>query len=83
MKKKNVIYFRVWGEVIAKHVKKTNGHYDNYIFKSGKWVRDEDYVIMDHLMGEPEDSPYRIGSTSVSMEMDKISEEEAISSINQ
>lgn len=85
MGEKAVYYFRVWKKVIAKRVNH-NGHYDDYLFKSGKWVRDEEHVIMDHLMGfdpsEPEDSPYRIGSTSVFMEIEEISEEEAISSIN-
>ena len=64
---------------------KRGEHYDDYLFKSGKWVVDDEYVIPDHLIGfdpsEPEDSPYRIGSTSVMMEMEEISEEKAISSI--
>ncbi len=37
---------------------------------------------MDHLVGydpsEPEDSPYRFGSTDVLMEMDEISKEKAM-----
>ena len=86
MKEKNINYYLVWGKVVAKREKK-DGIYEDYLFKSGKWVKDEEYVIMDHLMGfdpsEPEDSPYRIGSTSVLMEMDEISEETAVSLINQ
>ncbi len=85
MTEKDVIYYRVWRKVIAKRVNH-KGHYDDYLFKSGKWVRDEEHVIMDHLMGfdptEPDDSPYRIGNTGILMEMDEISEEKAISSIN-
>ena len=85
MNEKDVYYFRIWNRVIAKRVKRDE-YYDDYLFKSGKWVEDDEYVIPDHLIGfdptEPEDSPYRIGSTSVFMEMEEISEAEAISSIN-
>ena len=85
MEEKDVYYFRVWKSVIGKRVKRGE-YYDDYLFKSGKWIVDDEYVIMDHLMGfdptEPEDSPYRIGSTSVFMEMDEISEETAISLMN-
>lgn len=86
MKEKSTIYYLVWGNVVGRREKK-DGHYENFLFKSGRWVEDEDHVIMDHLMGfdpsEPEDSPYRIGNGSVLFEMEEISEGTAVSLINQ
>ena len=86
MKEKSTIYYLVWGNVVGRREKK-DGHYENFLFKSGRWVEDEGHVIMDHLMGfdpsEPEDSPYRIGNGSVLFEMEEISEGTAVSLINQ
>lgn len=86
MKDKDTTYYLVYGRIVAKRVSRDD-YYDDYLFREGKWVKDEDHVIMDHLVGydasEPEDSPYRFGSTSVLMEMDKISEKEAVSVMNQ
>jgi len=86
MKEKNITYYLIWEMTVAKRVKRET-YYEDYLFREGKWFKDEGHVIMDHLVGydasEPEDSPYRIGSTSVLMEMDEISEKEAVSVMNQ
>ena len=85
MKKKST-YYLVWKRMVAKR-ETCKTHYNDYLFINGRWIPDEDHVIVDHLVGydpcEPEDSPYRIGSTSVLLEMEEISEEEAIAIINQ
>ena len=85
MSEKSVHYFLIKGKTFGKQ-EKSAGHCDHYLFMSGRWVRDEDHVIMDHLMeftpSEPEGSPYRICSTSVMPEMDEISEETAVSLID-
>lgn len=86
MEEKRVAYYLIRDRVIAK--RESGGDYDrDYILRDGKWVEDSDHVIMDHLVGydpsEPEDSPYRFGSTGVLMEMDEISVEQAIPIINQ
>ena len=85
IEEKNIYYFLVRGKVVGKREKRDE-YYENFLFKSGKWVEDEKHVISDHLIGfdpsEPEDSPYQIGSTSVMMEMEEISEEEAVSLLN-
>ena len=86
MEEKKTVYYLIHDRVIAKREK--DGDYNrDYILREGKWVVDSDHVIMDHLAGydpsEPEDSPYRFGSTSVLMEMDEISLEQATLIINQ
>lgn len=86
MEEKKVVYYLIHDRVIAKSER--GGEYSReYILRDGKWVDDSDHVIMDHLAGydpsEPEDSPYRFGNTSVLMEMDEISLEQAIPIINQ
>ncbi|MBQ6342823.1 MAG: hypothetical protein IJI41_06850 [Anaerolineaceae bacterium] len=86
MNKKNTEYYLVWKRVVAKR-EYGDEYYLDYLFKSGKWVIDDKNVISDRIIGydpyEPEDSPYRIGCSSVMMEMKEISEEEAISLMNQ
>lgn len=86
MKEKNTTYYLIWERTVAKREQRDE-FYDDYLFRNGSWIKDENHVVMDHLVGydlsEPEDSPYRFGSTDVLMEMDEISEEEAISIINQ
>ncbi|MBQ9891512.1 MAG: hypothetical protein IJM39_08895 [Firmicutes bacterium] len=75
-------YYLIYDRIVGKREIYSDRHSDNWLFKNGKWVPDTGFVIMDHLIGydssEPEDSPYRIGSTDVLMEMDEISEEEAM-----
>ena len=86
MEETKTVYYLIYDCVIAK--RDMEADYDrDYIFREGKWVEDSDHVVMDHLVGydpsEPEDSPYRFGSTSVLMEMDEISFEQAAPIINQ
>lgn len=83
--KKNSTYYLVRKRMVAKREACRNRHND-YLFINGRWIPDKDHVIMDHLVGydpcEPEDSPYRIGSTSVLLEMEEISEKKAIAIMN-
>lgn len=86
MEEKKTVYYLIHDKVIAKREK--DGDYDrDYILRAGRWVEDSDHVITDHLVGYdpsgPVDSPYRFGSISVLMEIDEISEEQAIPIINQ
>ena len=59
---------------------KGEGLYNNYIFKSGEWMLDTENIVSDRLMGydpyEDDDSPYKIGNTSIMDEIKEISEEE-------
>ncbi len=85
MEEKKTVYYLIHDRVIAK--RERDGDFDRvYILRAGKWDGDSDHVIMDHLVGyDPsgsEDSPYRPGSTSVLIEMDEISEEQAVQLIN-
>ena len=86
MKEKSVTYYLIRDRIVAKR-EEDEKRIEDYLFSDGKWVEDVNNVIMDHLMGhdpsEPEDSPYRFGSTSILMEMDEISEKDAMSLINQ
>ena len=87
MKRKliSIKYYLIYDRIVGKRGLYSDYHSDNWLFKDGKWIPDEKFVISDHLIGydpsEPEDSPYRIGSTSVLMEMDEISEAEAMALI--
>ena len=84
MKRKliSIRYYLIYDRIVGKQELYSDYHSDNWLFKDGKWVPDTGFEIMDHLIGydqsEPEDSPYAIGSTDVLMEMDEISEEEAM-----
>ena len=86
MKERDVIYFRIWRRVIAKRVK--NGeHYEDYLFKTGMWIRDEENIIENHLMEfesfEPKESPDQINNSDHLIKMVEISKEEAISIMNE
>ena len=85
MKETNITYYLVWERTVAKR-ERSEKLYEDYIFRDGKWLPDNEHIIMDHLAGydpsEPEDSPYRIGSTSVLMEMEEISEQDAVEIMN-
>lgn len=78
-------YYLIFDRIVGKRELYSDCFSDNWLFKGGEWVPDNDFVIMDHLMGydpsEPPDSPYAIGSTDVLMEMDEISEEQALALI--
>lgn len=51
-----------------------------YIYDNG-WIIDSKNILMDRIMGydeyEPEDSPYKIGNTSMLDKVEVITEEEA------
>lgn len=86
MEEKKTVFYLIHDRIVAKREK--DGDYDrDYILKAGRWVEDSSHLIRDHLVGydpsEPEDSPYRFGSTSVLMEMDEIPVNQAIPIINQ
>lgn len=81
MKKEKYTYYRVkHNGMIAK---KSDWYY--WIYENGEWVRDTKSVISDMIhgydSGEPEDSPYGYGSTSVMDEIEEISYEEAMEKI--
>lgn len=52
-----------------------------YIYKDGEWIIDKEMIVFGKLIGydpyEPDDSPYKIGSTSVMDQIEEISEAEA------
>lgn len=86
MKEKSVHYYLIRDRIVAKR-EENEKHIKDYLFRDGKWVEDAGWVVMDHLVGydpsEPEGSPYRFGSTDILMEMEEISEKDAMSLINQ
>lgn len=53
-----------------------------YIYKDGGWAVDKEYILTDRLMGydefEPDDSPYKTGSTSILNLVEEVSEEKAM-----
>ena len=52
----------------------------DYIFSDGKWITDSEHLISDRLIGydpyEDDDSPYKIGNTSIMDQIREISEKE-------
>ncbi len=72
-----VTYYLIWERVVGKQ---EDG--ECFIFKSGKWNPDNEFIIMDRLVGydpsEPPGSPYRFGNGSVMDEIDEIPYEQAI-----
>ena len=86
MKDKKAIYYLIHNSTVAKR-EESNGVYSGFIFRNGKWISDEQSIILDHLWGydpsEPEGSPFRFGNESVLREMKEISEEEAALIMNQ
>ncbi len=78
-------YYLVYDRIVGKRENYGDCWFKEWLFQDGEWVPDTDFVIMDHLVGfdptEPPESPYRIGSTSVLMEMDEISEDQAMALI--
>lgn len=67
MKEKNTSYYLIRDRIIGKREKNGEG-YKDYLLRDGKWV---------------EDSLHEFGSTGILPEMDGISEEQAISILNQ
>ena len=86
MKENSVVYYLIKDKTVGKRENKWNSEYD-YLFEYGMWLTDTGNVIRDHLVGfdasEPEESPYRFGNTGIMMEMDEISEEQAMKLINE
>ncbi len=84
--KKKVTYYLIWEQQIGKR-EEGGIHSGDYLLKDGRWIPDEEMVVMDHLAGfdktEREDSQYHLGTTSVLMEIEEIPEEKAIQLINQ
>ena len=78
-------YYLIYGWLVGKRERFGKYETKEWLFRDGRWVPDTEFEIMDHLMGydpsEPPGSPYAIGSTDVLMEMDEISEEEALARI--
>ncbi len=78
--KHNTTYYLLWNRVLG-----MSNEDGNFLYEDGKWKPDRN-VITDTLMGfdpsEPEDSPYRIGSTSITDEIEEISEEQAMKILN-
>ena len=78
-------YYLIYDSILGKRECFEGYASKEWLFKDGEWVPDVGFVIMDHLMGydpsEPPDSPYAIGSTDVLMEMDEITEAEALAII--
>lgn len=76
----NVTYYLIREKRLGK---KTN---DGYFLYDGRgWIPDERNVIRDHLMGyDPnDDTPYGFGSLSIMDEIEEITEERAIRTMNQ
>lgn len=78
-------YYLIYGWLVGKRERFGKYETKEWLFRDGRWVPDTEFEIMDHLMGydpsEPPGSPYAIGSTDVLMEMEEISEEEALARI--
>lgn len=77
---KDTCFYLINDRIIGK---KENGSY--YIYSAGNWVPDDDWMILDRLMGydpsEPSDSPYGIGNTDIMDEIETITYEEAMEHI--
>ncbi len=60
--------------------KEEDGQY--YLYKDKQWTPDNEYMIMDHLMGydpgEPSDSPYGMGCSDIMDEIKEITLEKAM-----
>ena len=71
------VYYLILDKIVGKQ---EDGKY--YIYRNGRWEPDNEYMIMDRLVGydpsEPPGSPYGFGNGSVMAEMDEISYEEAM-----
>ena len=59
---------------------KGEGHGIYFLYQNGKWVPDMNNTVSDRIMGydpyEDDDSPYKIGNTTIMDEIEEISEEE-------
>ena len=75
-------YCLIYGRMLGKRELYEDLTGKSWLYENSEWVPDDEFVIMDHLMGydpsEPPDSPYTIGSTDVLDEIEEISKAEAI-----
>ncbi len=58
---------------------KGEGIYKNYIYVNDEWLLDKDHIVSNRLIGydpyEDDDSPFKIGNTSIMDNIEVISEE--------
>ena len=75
-------YYLIYGRILGKRELYEDLTGKSWLYENGEWVPDDEFVIIDHLMGydpsEPPDSPYAIGSTDVLDEIEEISKTEAM-----
>jgi hypothetical protein len=71
-----ITYYLIWNRVVGK--KDSTGW---YLFVDGRWQKDNEHVITDHLYGydpyEPDDSPYKMFNMSIMDDIQEISSEHA------
>ena len=83
MKTTEIKYYLIRGVKLGK---KENG-VSSYLFKDGKWEWDKKNLINDCLIGydsgEPDDSPYKIGSTCVMDDIEELTFEAAMRILNE
>ena len=83
MEEKNTKYYFV----VEKTVAKSDDTGNIFLFKDGKWIKDEEAVFEDHPaeydLSESKTSPRRFGRNCFLVEMEIISEEEAVLAVNQ
>ena len=83
MKTTEIKYYLIRGKRLGKR----EDGYRCYLFNDGKWARDEKNAINDCLIGydsgEPDDSPYKTGSTCVMDEIEELEFEEAMRILNE
>ena len=70
------IYYLIYGWLLGKE-----NEQGDFLFKNGRWVPDNEKVIMDHHYGydpyEPDGSPYKMFNQSIMDEIEEITAEQA------
>ncbi|MBR2749984.1 MAG: hypothetical protein IKD90_02480 [Clostridiales bacterium] len=83
MKTTDIKYYLIRGKTLAKREE----GYNCFLFNDGKWDWDEKNVLLDRLVGydpdEPDDSPYKTGSSCVMNEIEELTFEEAMRILNE
>ena len=64
---------------------KSNSFLDNYLYKNGEWVKDDEFIVSDRIIGyEPDEDPYYgIGNIDITEDLEEITEEEFKKRCNQ
>ncbi len=64
---------------------KSNSFLDNYLYKNGEWVKDDEFIVSDRIIGyEPDEDPYYgIGNIDITEDLEEITEEEFEKRCNQ